>query len=258
MKKSVRLLIRLAVLVAAVAVFCLISLANSISRKDLMCQGVRVMIAEDYHFVTEQDVEEFIMRGYGECTRMKLDSIELYKIENHLVKQSAIQKCEAYITDDGYLNVEIIQRDPVVRFQKGDYGFYADSEGFIFPLQDNYTSLVPIVDGNVPISSPKGYKGAPEDEKERKWLVDLIAMVRYMQASPQWSRNIVQMHVDERNDLILIPREGNERFIFGAPDELEQKFERMGLYYMYILPAKSEGYYSTVNVKYKGQIVCKK
>ena len=54
------------------------------------------------------------------------------------------------------------------------------------------------------------------------------------------------------------PRQGKERFIFGLPSGFESKFDRMGRYYTTILPEKGAGYYSTVNVKYNGQIVCRK
>ncbi len=56
----------------------------------------------------------------------------------------------------------------------------------------------------------------------------------------------------------MIPREGNERFIFGSPFDAAAKFGRMADYYRYILPDKGEGYYRTVNVKFDKQIVCKK
>lgn len=258
MKGPNRLVMYTAAIAVALAGLCVLALANNASRRELLCRGVNVNIAEKYHFVTEDDVREFIMRGYGECEGMKLDSIELHRIEEHVRAQSAIRGCEAYITDDGYLNVDIVQREPVVRFQKDGYGFYADCEGFIFPLQDNYTSLVPIVDGEVPITEEKGFKGAPTDENQSRWLKDVIRMVEYMQTHVNWADVVVQMHVNQKGDLVLVPREGRERFIFGAPDELDEKFERISQYYAFIRNSRDDDYYSSVNVKFKGQIVCKK
>ena len=104
----------------------------------------------------------------------------------------------------------------------------------------------------------EGYKGAPETEAEQAWLASVIAMVKYMEKTRTWAQNIVQMHVDEAGDIVMIPREGRERFIFGSPTEAKAKFDRMSDYYRYILPEKGEGYYGTVNVKFDKQIVCKK
>ena len=114
------------------------------------------------------------------------------------------------------------------------------------------------MDGAVCITAPEGYKGEPESEKERAWLAGVIAMVDYMDKSRIWAENIVQMHVNDDGDIVMIPREGKERFIFGSPADAKAKFDRMSDYYRYILPEKGEGYYSTVNVKFDKQIVCKK
>ena len=45
---------------------------------------------------------------------------------------------------------------------------------------------------------------------------------------------------------------------FGRPEDYKAKFSRMEDYYRYIYPAKQEMNYKTVNVKYDGQIICRK
>ena len=187
-----------------------------------------------------------------------LDSVDLAKVERILDNKSAILKTEAYTTPDGMLNVKVFQREPVIRFQKGGNGFYADEKGFLFPLQSNYTSQVPIIDGNVPLTFESGYKGEPVSQKEKDWLGNIIALVNFMQESKNWSENISQISVRPDGDLVMVPRQGKELFIFGGPDNYEDKFSRMEKYYTTILPEKGEGYYSTVNLKYNGQIVCRK
>ena len=81
--------------------------------------------------------------------------------------------------------------------------------------------------------------------------------VNYIEKSKTWKDKIVQISVDAKKDLILIPREGNEMFLFGQPTDIEDKFRKMEKYYTHIIPAKGEGHYRTVDLKYKGQIVCK-
>ena len=80
-------------------------------------------------------------------------------------------------------------------------------------------------------------------------------MVNYMQGNAIWAENIVQIHVDQNSDIILVPREGDEKFIFGSPDDAAAKFSRIEKYYQYIKPGEKQ--YTSVNVKYKGQIICK-
>lgn len=258
MKKAVRRTITGVALAAFVTGFGLITKMTAADRALMTCDGINVIYTDDYRFVNEDDVKAWLDNGYGAYIGQRLDSIRLHKVEEVLNVQSAILNTEAYVTDDGKLNIRIAQREPVVRFQREGYGFYADVNGFIFPLQENYTSPVPVIDGNIPVHCEPGYKGAPQSEEERKWMSGVLSLIEFMHKDKTWEDMIVQMHVDEKEDLILIPREGNERFIFGSPFDAQGKFARMAKYYKYILPEKGEGYYKTVNVKFDKQIVCKK
>jgi cell division protein FtsQ len=84
-----------------------------------------------------------------------------------------------------------------------------------------------------------------------------MEIVNFIEKDRTWKDKIVQISVREDGDLILIPREGRERFLFGQPEDVEEKFSKMEKYYTHILPAKGEGHYRTVDLKYKGQIVCR-
>lgn len=258
MKKGFRI-----ILVATA--FCLIGLVclviHGMNRRrigQLTCTGVRVEFTDDFNFVTAKDIEDYLNKGYGAYIGQRLDSVDLARVERILDGKSAILKAEAYTTPNGCLNVKIRQREPAVRFQKEGNGFYADEKGFLFPLQRNYTSMVPIIDGSLPLDVERGFKGRPKTDREKEWLADVIDLVTFMKKSEVWAENICQITVRDNGDLVMIPREGKERFIFGPPADFDGKFDRISRYYTTILPEKGAGYYSTVNVKYNGQIVCRK
>ena len=228
-------------------------------RAPLKCTGLNVVIADSSmnRFVSKADVKKFLDKEYGEYVGMPLDSIDLAKVEKIIDGRSAVNKSEAYTTRDGMLNVKVTQRTPVVRFQKSDGGFYADAEGFLFPLQSSYASRVQVIDGDIPLKANSGYKGEITDEKERAWLGKVIDLVNYMENSRTWKDKIVQITVCDGGELIMVPREGKERFHFGQPDEIQEKFRKMEKYYTAVVPAKGEKEYSVVNLEYDGQIVCR-
>lgn len=228
-------------------------------RAPLKCTGLNVVIADSSinRFVSKADVKKFLDKEYGEYVGMLLDSIDLAKVEKIIDGRSAVNKSEAYTTRDGMLNVKVTQRTPVVRFQKSDGGFYADAEGFLFPLQSSYASRVQVIDGDIPLKANSGYKGEITDEKERAWLGKVLDLVNYMENSRTWKDKIVQITVCDGGELIMVPREGTERFHFGQPDEIQEKFRKMEKYYTAVVPAKGEKEYSVVNLEYDGQIVCR-
>ena len=259
MSKTVRHIINgtSAALLAACLVLAYMSGVSC--RAPLKCTGLNVVIADSSmnRFVSKADVKKFLDKEYGEYIGMPLDSIDLVGIEKIVDGRSAVRKSQAYVTKDGILHVDVTQRRPVVRFQKSGGGFYADEEGYIFPLQRTYASHVQVVDGNIPLAADSGYKGAITDPKEKAWFESMMDVIGYIEDSKVWKEKIVQIHVDEGMDLILIPREGNEHFLFGQPVGIEDKFRKMEKYYTHIIPAKGEGHYKIVDLKYKGQIVCK-
>jgi cell division protein FtsQ len=255
MKRPLVITLRIAGIALLLALFALLGLLSRKARRERTCEGVRVEFSDSFNFVTEEDIKGYIDRYAGNYMGRRLDSLDLNGIENMLDLQSAVLKSEVYAGGDGNLHVIISQREPVLRFQGPETGFYIDDRGFIFPLQDNYTSMVPVIDGNIPVNVSPDYKGEARTEKEAAWIRGVQEMVAYMQGNAIWAQNIVQIHVDGNSDIILIPREGKEKFIFGGPDDAPAKFSRIEKYYQYIQPEGKE--YTSVNVKYKGQIICK-
>ncbi len=248
--------------------FCALTLAACIvvafiagagARKSITCTGLDVMIRDSMQnsFVSKADVKGYLDKEYGEYIGTVIDSIDLTRIEDIIDGRSAVLKSQAYVTTDGILHISVTQRKPVVRFQKSDGGFYADAEGYIFPLQRTYASHVQIIDGKIPLAANSGYKGEIADPKEKAWFASVMNVVNYIENSRTWKDKIVQISIDEGQNLILIPREGNERFLFGQPTDIRDKFSKMEKYYTHIIPAKGEGHYKTVDLKYKGQIVCR-
>lgn len=259
MSKTVRHIIN-GVSGALLAACLIVAYMSGVScRAPLKCTGLNVVIADSSmnRFVSKADVKKFLDKEYGEYVGMLLDSIDLAKVEKIIDGRSAVNKSEAYTTRDGMLNVKVTQRTPVVRFQKSDGGFYADAEGFLFPLQSSYASRVQVIDGDIPLKANSGYKGEITDEKERAWLGKVIDLVNYMENSRTWKDKIVQITVCDGGELIMVPREGTERFHFGQPDEIQEKFRKMEKYYTAVVPAKGEKEYSVVNLEYDGQIVCR-
>lgn len=259
MKKTVRyILLALCGLLLAACIIIAFT-AGASARSDIRCTGLDVVITDSMQnsFISKKDIKGFLDKEYGQYIGCSIDSLNLVRIEDIIDGRSAVLKSQSYVTKDGVLHIRVSQRKPVVRFQKSDGGFYADAEGYIFPLQRNYASHVQIIDGNIPLAANSGYKGAIENPKEKEWFEKIMNVVNYIEKSKTWRGKIVQIHIDEKGDLMMIPRDGKEIFIFGQPTGIEEKFRKMEKYYTHIIPAKGENQYKKIDLKYKGQIVCR-
>jgi cell division protein FtsQ len=85
----------------------------------------------------------------------------------------------------------------------------------------------------------------------------IVTLVNFIERSSDWRNKIVNISIDSTGNLTLIPRKGQEKFLFGQPDNIAEKLERMKLYYTSIIPATDSSRYTTVDLKYSGQIICK-
>lgn len=260
MKPIVRRGLGLLTILICLAVWMFTTRMADRQRRTRTCQsGIQVTVLDSAqrNFVGKEDIEKWLDEDYHAYVGLPLDSVNLDRIEQLVRSRSAVRGCEAWLTDDGTLHLEISQREPVVRFDDGRNGYYADESGYIFPLQSRGSVDVPVVSGKLPIKVERGFKGSREDPGEEAWLKQIIGLVSYIRGSV-WENNIREISVDEGGNLILLPREGKEKFIFGEPVRVQEKLLLMRSYYEAVVPSKEPGYYASVDLRYRGQLVCRK
>jgi len=258
MKPFVRTILAVSAVAACLSLWLVGDHVNARSRKETTCRGVEAVIADslERRFISREDIMDW-MQDYGTYIGLRLDSVDVHRVEAIIDGKSAVRKSQAWLTDDGILHISVTQREPVVRFQGASGGFYADAEGFLFPLQNRHTVRVPVVDGALPLQLEKGFKGEPQTDEEKQWVSSVLALVRYMVERKDWNELVSQITVLKDGNLLLIPREGQERFLFGTPTGIDAKFGRIRKYYEAVAPTREKPY-RTVDVRFDGQIVCRK
>ena len=249
MKRRLRNIAFLSAVALLLAGFGLLGACSRSERAARLCNGLDVQIVDKFEFVTQDDVKGFLDKHYGHYIGMRLDSLDLDGIERMLEKKNVVLKSEAWTTPDGMLHVSIMQRPPVLRFQRGEQGFYMDKTGYVFPLHKSYTADVPVIEGAIPNL---------ENGANAEWAAGVLSLMAYINGSKQWKDSLEKISVNASGDLELHFNGSKERFILGFPEDIESKFERIKKYYSHIVPAKGEGYYKSVNLKYNKQIICRK
>ena len=249
MKASVRHIATTAFILLLIAGLGMLHGCESKESSRRVCNGLDVRIPGKLEFVTKEDVAGMMDKGYGPYIGVRLDSLDLGKIEEMMLSKGIVKSCEAWTTRDGILHISVVQRVPKLMFKNGDDGYYIDSEGFTMPLHPTWTADVPVIEGNAPDL---------RDSSNREWGVGVLELMDWISSSKKWKDKIAKVSVNRDGDLVLNPVEGSERFIFGAPDAKEEKFARIEKYYSHIVPYKGEGYYKSVNLKYNKQIICRK
>lgn len=242
--------IGLAVLAGAVLLMSFIGTKSS----EQSCANVQVIVLGDESFIEQKDIMSLLVEKYGELSGRTLESIPIHEMEADLRKIPFVYSAVVTIDMDGVLTVRIKQREAVVRVvnEKG-LDFYIDRQGQKMPVSLKYVPHVPVVNGH--ISEP--YNGAL-DTIESQLVRDIFKTAQFISEDSIWNSQVVQLYVNERRDIELVPRVGNQQIILGNADSLERKFEKLKLFYSKIVPKTGIEAYKSVNLKFSGQLVCER
>lgn len=228
-------------------------------RSNTRCVEINVTVDDSINtrFVTAEAVRKHLDTEYKGLKGMPVDSIDLYRIEQILSSKSAILSSEAYITGKGILNISVIQRKPAVKLLGDGYGLYSTADGYLLPLQPDYTADLLTIDGQIPIDTTACSSGRPGDPEDAEWLGQILQMADFINSSKVWKNRIGTITCEPDGELILKPKEGRETFLFGHPRDIRKKFEKMQIYYERITADKGDDRYDIVDLRFKDQIVCK-
>lgn len=222
----------------AVTVAALVLSSVRRDRASLSCSGIEVVMLGPERFIDEEDIRNLVYERYGIYVGVGLNELDLAKVEEVVSLQPMVRKCDAWLTGDGILHLKVRQRTPVMKLMKGEEGFYADASGALFPLSEKYTAEVPVIEGSLD----------PDPER----IAGLLKFVRY--TSRTWSSRISGIRTDARGELVLRIDDGPEEYLFGRCEGFDDKFSKIDSYLGRI---KDGNDYTSVNLKYRNQIICK-
>jgi cell division protein FtsQ len=66
------------------------------------------------------------------------------------------------------------------------------------------------------------------------------------------------VHVNNAGEFILVPLIGDQKIILGNARRLENKFDRLKTFYKKAMPYVGWQQYRSINLKFNGQVVCKR
>lgn len=235
-------------------------LLGSNKRSNTRCIKLNIVVEDSInnHFVTFRTVKEYIEADYRQLIGVPVDSIDLHRIESILNSRNTILSSEAYITRGGVLNIDVQPRKPAIRFMKDEYSFFCTTDGYLLPPQPNFIEELLTIEGNIPIDTTDcRHTGRPTDPKKAEWLEQMLQIHDYMNANTVWKEKIGHIICGPSGELTMKPKEGREDFLFGHPDNIREKFEKMQIYYERITADKGDDAYNVVDLRFDGQIVCK-
>ncbi len=211
-------------------------------------------MSNGFNLIRQAEVEDILHKGFGFTLRgVHFDELDINRIERVLEADPFIQEAEAFVDGGNNLQLEIVQREPVIRIiDAQNANYYLDKEGIKMPLSKHFTARVLVATGNIPPYSP-------DFLKRKKYLLKDIYDLGIKIAENDFLNPLVeQLFVNKEGDMILVPKVGNQKIMIGNIENLEDKLYRLEQFYKKALPFEGWDKYSLINLKYKNQIICKK
>jgi len=181
---------------------------------------------------------------------LSMEELDLKVLEHRVESHPFIKDAQVYKDIKGNLVVSVDQAKPIARiFDQAGPDYYIDVDGYVLPISSRYTARVPIVQLDKFSLNDVNVNYTEYGEK-------LMGLLLFIQEDPFWKAQIAQVNIFEDGEIVMMPQVTKQDIAFGQPENIVSKFKKLTLFYKDILPNKGWNTYSSVNLKFKNQIIC--
>lgn len=231
-----------------VVLLAVVVLTFHIVRRNSVMRGIEseVRPAEVVRLLTPSEVDSLILQAAPTLRSTRIKDIDKKAIAASLLKCPYIDKVDVGLTTGGKLTATVWQHVPVMRVFLNDDEFYLSRKGTVMPLAPAHYChlLVGSVD--------------PQQTDEVRSLASLWAVASFLHDNPKYGDIFDQAHVSAGGDIVLVPKLGDFSVIVGDTACLKEKFENLWAFLDQGISQTGWDIYSTVNLKYRGQVVATK
>jgi len=192
-------------------------------------------------FMTEQIALKYIEQHDFNFDSVALSNFYLNELEIAFLQHPTIKNAEVYSNQEGVINVNLEQRNALVRIKTDNTDYYLDEQGIKMPLSSEYTPRVLVVSGEVNESHHSS----------------VFSFVEKINKDKFWKSQITQLHFNNE-EVIIITRVGSQKIHFGTLTDVNKKLGNLYQFYKQVMPVKGWQTYSEISLEYNNQIVCTK
>ncbi len=197
--------------------------------------------SQKQYFVRQKEIRKIIRKEYPHFDSLHLREINTNLLEEKLDNYPFVKEAEVFSTLDGILKIKIAQKVPLARFMDSDSIYYLDMKGNSMPLSSNFSACVPLITGY--ISSDR---------------TEIFQFINNLRKDEFYYNFFEGIEMDAKGEWILYPKPGHHKIFIGNPEDIKGKLKRLKIFYQSVVNAKNIDSLKTINLKYKGQVICKK
>lgn len=232
-----------------------------ISHGDKYCRGINVnIINRDDSLLNAKNISSQLTARFGKLTSKNLRDIEIDKITRYFKNNPYIEDANVNLGLDGILNVNIVQRIPVMRaYNNNSEEFYVDSKGDMLPVSYNYSAHVVVVNGEIPMpfkANRNIHNPADSLKKTSFPLVNALHIAGILAQDTVAKALIEQIYIDKSGSIKLLSKIGKHVIILGDTTNTKEKINNLFSFYRKGLTKTGWDQYRILDLRFKNQVVC--
>ena len=250
-KRIIRKLLVLGAWVAVITGVTTLLIAANRKTAGHRCKEVVIGIkgSGEKFYIEKSDIKKAIeATALGTLVNREVSTIDLSGLEQELEKNQWIMDAELYFDRENILHVFIEEREPVARvFTTLGNSFYIDSTGHRMPLLDKVSARVPVFTGFTPARKLK--------KSDSLLLQDVKALAALIYHDPFWNAQTGQVDILPDGKFELIPVIGDHVIRLGRGENLQDKLQRVLLFYRQVMQKTGFHKYAAVDVQFARQVI---
>ena len=224
--------------------------------KDARTQGVEVVIEalpNGKYLINDEDVKEVIKAAFdSDLVGEKVSSIDVERLEVELKEEPFVLDANAYIDASQTIKIQLQQRKPILRvLDSNGLDYYLDENGVKMPPSKHYTARVLVATGSLPAFTNDYLK------RENHPINDLFSLTNVILKDEFLNPLTEQVHFNKKN-FTIIPKVGDQKIIIGNLEDLDDKIERLKVFYREGMSRTGWQRYKELDLRYEGQVVARK
>lgn len=201
-------------------------------------------------YINDEDVLKTIKDSTGQdIENTIIGNLNLRSMEEKLIASPFVKDAEVYVDAKDHIYIEIEQSEPILRIIAESGNYYIGKNGQRIPLSKRDVARVPVATGKIPKYRDRYWESSVNNLTTLFRVADFIYQDEFLKPL------IEQINMNEKGELVLVPKLGHHNIEFGNDERLAEKFRYLKIFYKEALPDQGWEKYKVLSLKYEGQVV---
>jgi cell division protein FtsQ len=223
--------------------------------KAVKCARVQISFSGDstVQMVTEEEVFATLWPSAADKpVGKRVVNFDLFALEKQLEKNPWVFDADVFFDHHRIMHINITQRKPVARlFTPEGSSLYLDEFGKTMPLKSSDVMELPVFTNYT-------LRASHLNATDSMLMNRIVGLSKYVLADAFWMAQVEAIHIHYDNSFELSMQVGDQTVLLGTRDDWNHLFPKLKLVYTRFASDNSWGRYSSINLQFKDQVVCKR